>query len=116
MSEYIKEDAFVIAEGSKGELYFFMNAKQYTPEKPLIIYDGKDHAVFLRNKEQKIILDYINPDIRGKLSTIAEVTIVETILENIKDTYNVKLNIVDEIPVDWNKVGLEEWNSNNTIN
>ena len=44
-----------------------MQAKKNHPELPRIIYDGRDHAIFLRNSEQKIILDYIHPEIRDKL-------------------------------------------------
>ena len=69
MSNYTKEGCFLIAEGgsSGNELYIFMEAKKNHPEVPKIIYDGRDHAIFLRNARQKIILDYIHPEIRDKL-------------------------------------------------
>ena len=72
MSEYVTEKKFVVAEGDGGELYIFLTAKKDNPAAPQIIYDGKDHAVFLRNREQKIILDYIHPDIRDKLKKAKE--------------------------------------------
>ncbi len=109
MSEYTTEDSFMIAEGSEGELYIYMHAKSETPQAPRIIYDGKDHAVFIRNPDQKIILDYINPEVRDKLRKSREVIVVETILENIKDCYIATMNMVDNIPVDWSKIGLKNW-------
>ena len=89
----------MIAEGgsSGNELYIFMEAKKNHPEVPKIIYDGRDHAIFLRNARQKIILDYIHPEIRDKLRKAFQVMVVETILDNIKETYPVEMEIVDNI-------------------
>lgn len=102
---------FLIAEGGSNgnELYIFMEAKKNHPEVPKIIYDGRDHAIFLRNARQKIILDYIHPEIRDKLRKAFQVMVVETILDNIKETYPVEMEIVDNIPLDWNKAGLGTW-------
>ncbi len=109
MSEYTTEKKFVVAEGDGGELYIFITAKSNKPSSPQIIYDGRDHAVFLRNNDQKIILDYIHPDVREKLSRSKEVVIVETLLENIKESYFADLKVVEQIPVDWNLIGLSTW-------
>ena len=109
MSEYVTEDNFMIAEGSEGELYVYLSAKKAHPETPRIVYDGHDHAIFLRSPKQKIILDYIHPEIRDKLRKAFQVMVVETILDNIKETYPVEIEIVDNIPLDWNKAGLGAW-------
>lgn len=111
MSDYTKEGCFLIAEGGStgDELYIFMEAKKDHPEVPKIIYDGRDHAIFLRNSEQKIILDYIHPEVRDKLRKSFQVMVVETLLENIKETYPVEMEIVENIPLDWNKAGLGTW-------
>lgn len=109
MSDYAVENCYLIAEGAEGELYVYLKAKNNQPVSPRIIYDGKDHAVFIRNPEQKIILDYINPEVRDKLRKAREVVVVETILENIKDCYFVNMNFVEDIPVDWKKIGLKTW-------
>ena len=111
MSDYVTEKKFVVAEGDSGELYVFMNAKHDKPANPQLIYDGGDHAVFLRNKEQKVILDYIHPDIRQKLKNAKEVVVVETLLDNIKDSYFVRMNTVEKIPVDWGLIGLTTWDN-----
>ena len=56
MSEYQTENNFLIAEGTKGEIYFFVTSKKSNPQKPYIVYDGFDHAIFIRNDEQKIYI------------------------------------------------------------
>lgn len=109
MAGYTTENDFVIAEGAEGELYIYISAKPASPENPQIIYDGCDHAVFMRTPEEKIILDYINPQVRDKLRKALAVVVVETILENIKDCYIVNMHMVDKIPLDWNKIGLQSW-------
>ena len=106
---YTTEKSFYVAEGDEGELYIFLQAKNEEPQAPKIIYDGKDHAIFLRNNTQKIILDYIHPDIRAKLRRAPQVVIVETILENIKDSYIANMQMVESIPLDWNQIGLVSW-------
>ena len=76
---------------------------------PKIIYDGFDHAVFIRSAGEKIILDYINPQVRDKLRKAKEVVIVETILENISDAYIADISIIDKIPLNWAEIGLQTW-------
>lgn len=100
---------FFVAEGEEGELYIFIDACKNKPQNPRVIYDGKDHAIFLHSPEDKIILDYIHPEVREKLRQSRGVVMVETILENIKDSYMADLQIVDNIPVDWAKIGLKSW-------
>lgn len=109
MSDYTTEKKFVVAEGSQGQLYIYLTAKDNNPTAPQIIYDGNDHAIFIRNKEQKIILDYIHPDIREKLKKSREVVIVETLLDNIKDSYFADIKMVEKIPLDWSIIGLTTW-------
>lgn len=109
MTKYETEKQYFVAESTNGELYIYISAKAEAPLNPKIIYDGYDHALFLRNDEQKIILDYINPEVRDKLRKSQAVIIVETVLENIKDAYIADMNIVDKIPVDWSQIGLTTW-------
>ena len=109
MTGYTTEKKFMVAEGEEGEIYFFIEAKKNQPQTPQIVYDGKDHALFHRNEEQNIILDYIHPSVREQLRKVQEVVIVEMILENIKDSYIARMHHVDNIPVDWSKAGLKSW-------
>lgn len=109
MAGFTTEKKFMVAEGEEGEVYFFIEAKKEQPHIPVIIYDGKDHALFRRNEDQNIILDYIHPSVREHLRKVPEVIIVEMILENIKDSYIAKMQHVDNIPLDWSKAGLKTW-------
>lgn len=109
MHNYQIEKRYTIAEDSSGILYFFISAKKDNPNCPQIIYDGFEHAIFIRQPEEKIILDYINPQVRDKLRKAKEVIVVESILDNIKESYYTTMNMVDKIPVDWSKIGLKTW-------
>lgn len=109
MSDYQTEKEYYIAEDASGTLYIYIKARSNTPHAPKIIYDGFDHAVFVRSANEKIILDYINPQVRDKLRKAKEVVMVETILENIKDAYIAGISIVDKIPLNWEDIGLKSW-------
>lgn len=109
MSDFTPEGAYLIAEGSGGELYFFIDAKRETPMTPKIVYDGSEHALFYRNDEQKIIFDFINPDIRARLQKTYSVMVVESILENITESYRVDLEHVAKLPVDLSQYELKTW-------
>lgn len=109
MAEYQVEKQYTIAEDSSGSLYFFINAKKDTPKMPQIMYDGLEHAIFVRTPDEKIILDYINPQIREQLRKAKEVIVVESILGNIKDSYYARFTMVDKIPLDWAQIGLSTW-------
>ena len=109
MTKYVTENKYLIAEDETGSLYIYIKAKKDAPVSPKIIYDGYDHAVFVRSQNENIILDYINPQVRDKLRKSKEVIVVETILEIVKDAYIANMNIVDKIPLDWSKIGLKTW-------
>lgn len=109
MSNYTTENNYAIAESDSGELYFYISAKSGVPQSPKIIYDGKDHALFCRQQDNVVILDYINPEVRDKLRKSRVVIVVETIGDYISKNYLVDVDMVDKIPVDWSKIGLKTW-------
>lgn len=109
MSNYQTEGNYIVAENESGELYIYISAKPEVPSSPHIIYDGRDHALLVKNPNQTFILDYINPDVRDKMRKSRQLIIVETIMENIKDAYFVDMQIVDKLPIDVKKEGLKTW-------
>ena len=109
MSKYETQDKYYIAESTQGELYIYIDAKKNNPIRPQIVYDGFDHALFIRSPQESIILDYINPEARDKLRKARAVIVVETLVETVKDAYFADINIVDKIPVDWSQIGLTTW-------
>lgn len=92
---------FLIAEDSQGELYVFMESKGKDVDSPHIIYDGKEHAILFMNEEDGVILDYISPEVREKLAKSREVRIVETILEDVRDSYFASMKFVKELDFDF---------------
>lgn len=109
MLNYQTEGNYIVAESEEGELYIYISAKSGKPDHPRVVYDGRDHAILERNKEQVVVLDYINPDVRDKLRKASVVVVVETLLENIKDAYIADMNIVPKMPSDLQKLGLKTW-------
>lgn len=73
-----QEKRFDILKNAAGDLLFIIKARLTNEEKPIIVYNGGEHAVFHRNKENTIVLDYINPSIRTNLEKAFKVLIVET--------------------------------------
>ena len=62
-----QEKKYDILKNAAGDLLFIIKARLTNEEKPTIVYDGGEHALFYRNKENTIVLDYINPNIRQHL-------------------------------------------------
>lgn len=92
---------FMIAESSQGQLYVFMEAKGKNVDSPHIVYDGKEHAILFMNDDNGVILDYINPEVRKKLANSREVVVVETILEDVRNTYCASMRFVKEMDFDF---------------
>ena len=68
---------FFVAEGEEGEIYIFLDASKDKPENPRIVYDGKDHALLMRDKHYIVILDYLNSEIQEMLQTANKAFITE---------------------------------------
>mgnify|MGYP006916038488 CR=1 FL=1 len=109
MADYQTEDNYIVAENEEGELYIYISAKSSSPINPHIIYDGRDHALLVKNPALTVILDYINPDVRDKMRKTKQLVIVETIMENIKDAYFADMQIVDKLPLNIKDAGLRTW-------
>lgn len=109
MLDYQTEGNYIVAESEDGELYIYVSAKSGKVEHPRVIYDGRDHALLERNLEQRIVLDYVNPEVRDKLRKASIVIVVETLMDNIKDAYIADMNIVNQMPDDLKKLGLKTW-------
>lgn len=110
MSNTIKAGFYIIKQDEEGNVLLFLPAFIGNHKNPIIVYDGKDHAVFSRNSELNIILDYINPEIREIFTNAQEVFVVEAEGKNIKESYKSKVKIVDNMPIQWEKYGLKTWN------
>ena len=71
------------------------------PKEPKIIYDGKDHAIFYRNLDNSVLLDYINPAVREHLKKAKTILMVEVPTPEAKEptrSYDVPMKIIPRIP------------------
>lgn len=104
-----QEKLYDIYINDKGQILIAIKARHGEPQDPYIIYDGKDIALFYRDSEHIIALDYINPDARTPLNKVNTLVICE--LDDEKDgdkpdeerepirEYEVRLSHVDELPI-----------------
>ncbi|MBO7244013.1 MAG: hypothetical protein J6V53_01855 [Alphaproteobacteria bacterium] len=93
-----QEKKYDILKNASGDLLFIIKARLTNEEKPVICYDGGDHAVFYRNKENTIVLDYINPNIRTNLENAFKVLIVEAQGSSIIREYFSEVKMLKELP------------------
>ena len=75
---------------------FFFRQKKHIPMSRGLFMTGMDHAIFMRRPEERIILDYIHPEVRAQLRKAKRVVMVETILENIKESYYADMQMVEK--------------------
>ena len=71
------EAYYDILENSDGELLFCLKAREGSPERTQILYNGEDHALFYRTADQMIVLDYIHVDVRDALNRVSSVLVAE---------------------------------------
>lgn len=67
------------------------------PTDPVLIYDGKNHALLHRNNQTGIILDYLNPMAQALLKQSASIAVCEynAQTQNIQRLYDVPVHICD---------------------
>ena len=54
-----------------------MKAREGSPERPQILFNGENHALFYRTADQMIVLDYIHPDVAPLLAKVDSVLVAE---------------------------------------
>ena len=106
MSQTIAAGLYIIKQDEDGNVMIFLPQPEGNKDNPLIMYDGKMHALLVRNKNQNVILDCIADNMREELLNTDKVWVVEVFGEEIVDSYECGLRKVDKIPVDWSKYGL----------
>ena len=61
----------------KGIVVFLIKARDDEPEKPVLLYDGRNHATFYRQSNQTILFDYLNPKVVDLLFAAKKALIFE---------------------------------------
>ena len=104
----IIEGQYSIFTNADQEIMLAIHSRENEPENSRIIYDGGDHALFYRNKEETVLLDYINFDVREKLQNTKTLIVVEFESQEENNTdiesepvraYDVNLQMVKKLPL-----------------
>ncbi len=97
-----KEDAYVAMPTTEDDIVFAISVREDDPEMPQLLYNQKEHAILMRNRENAIILDYLNAEIQNMLQKIKKVFIAEIDYDEkrlIRD-YEVPVEFVNGYPID----------------
>ncbi|MBO4519612.1 MAG: hypothetical protein J5787_00220 [Alphaproteobacteria bacterium] len=74
----VETEAFYdILVNAEGDLLFCLKAREGSPDRPQMLFDGKDHALFYRTADQMIVLDYIHPEVSPLLKEVSSVLVAE---------------------------------------
>ena len=94
-----QEKSYGIFRNLQGDLLIKIKARIADAKKPVIVYDGKLHAVLYRNTENIIVLDYINERARPFLEKAKRVIVVEAHDEAIVREYVAPVQQVKQVPL-----------------
>ncbi len=92
-----KQDFYEIIENKYGELAIFIDAREGTPENPVLEFDGKQSALLKRDARLAVKLDNINEDTVEPLAESEFVMIVELKGKMVDRVYAVPVDNVEEI-------------------
>ena len=92
-----KQDFFEIIENKYGELAIFIDARDGTPQEPVLEFDGKKIALLKRDERRAIILDNIDAETKGVLAEAEFVMIVEMKADMVERVYGVPVENVEDI-------------------
>ena len=106
MTQTLIAGLYIIKYDEDGKLLIFLPQPEGNKEKPVIMYDGGAHALLVRNRGQKIILDNVSPDIRSDFRSAYKAIVVEVSGSEIVDHYEVLVHHPEKISVNWQLYGL----------
>lgn len=98
-----EEKQYSILKNAAGDLMMLMRARLNDAEMPQMIYDGGEHALLYRSKDNTIFLGYIHPEIREELSQANSILIVEAQSGSIIREYNSHIKHLKKIPLPQNQ-------------
>ncbi len=103
-----REECYDVVENSDGDFMFVLKNRDGKPDNSRILYDNGEHAIFYRNENTPIILDYLNPEVKLGLDRVKEVLVVEFAdnQEDIINEYVVPIKKVKQLP--FNKETIDE--------
>lgn len=72
-----QECSYCVFPSEEGIFIIAISSRDTDPFNPIILYDGGEHALFYRNGEDVIVLDYLNPKLQEDFFEASEVIIAE---------------------------------------
>ncbi|MDR2901698.1 MAG: hypothetical protein LBU87_01130 [Lactobacillales bacterium] len=98
MAQIEQEKRFHIFKNDDNELMFLIQARLSNAEKPEIVYDGSDNALFYRNSKNTILLPNIHPQVQSVLADKKDVLVVEAQGGAIMREYMATVKRIKELP------------------
>ena len=92
-----KQDFSEIIENKYGELAIFIDARDGTPDNPVLEFDGKKNALLKRDSHLAVRLDNINEETVEPLAESEFVMIVELKGKMVERVYGVPVDNVEDI-------------------
>ena len=92
-----KQDFYEIIENKYGELAIFIDARDGTPQNPILEFDGKKTALLKRDGRLAVRLDNIDAETKEPLAEAEFVMIAELRGKTVERVYGVPVENVEEI-------------------
>ena len=103
-----KQDFYEIIENKYGELAIFIDARDGSPENPVLEFDGKETALLKRDARLSVRLDNINEETVAPLAESEFVMIVELKGKMVERVYGVPVDNVEEIVFEGKQTRADE--------
>lgn len=103
-----KQDFYEIIENKYGELAIFIDARDGTPQNPILEFDGKKTALLKRDGRLAVRLDNIDAETKEPLAEAEFVMIAELRGKTVERVYGVPVENVEEIVFEGRQTRADE--------
>ena len=103
-----KQDFYEIIENKYGELAIFIDARDGTPQNPILEFDGKKTALLKRDGRLAVRLDNIDAETKEPLAEAEFVMIAELRGKSVERVYGVPVENVEEIVFEGRQTRADE--------
>ena len=103
-----KQDFYEIIENKYGELAIFIDARDGTPQNPILDFDGKKTALLKRDGRLAVRLDNIDAETKEPLAEAEFVMIAELRGKTVERVYGVPVENVEEIVFEGRQTRADE--------
>ena len=103
-----KQDFYELIENKYGELAIFIDARDGTPQNPILEFDGKKTALLKRDGRLAVRLDNIDAETKEPLAEAEFVMIAELRGKTVERVYGVPVENVEEIVFEGRQTRADE--------